>query len=227
MPTPGCIVFDLDGTLIDSAPDINAIASATLATVGAAGISLAETHDFIGKGPGVFVSRMMAVRGLGDAPEIHAKLYSEFTERYMTATENTVLYPGVINALDAFARAGYHLGLCTNKPIAPTNAVLAHFGLIKYFRAVIGGDSLAQRKPDPAPLLHVFDQIGTTDTPRLYVGDSEVDADTASNARVPFALFTEGYRKTPVADVTHTYEFGDYSKFAAVVDGHFSQPTVD
>lgn len=224
MTAIGSIVFDLDGTLIDSAPDINAIANATLATAGVAGISLAETHDFIGDGPGAFVSRMMSARGLGDAPDVLAKLYSEFKERYLTATENTVVYPGVIDALDTLVHVGYRLGLCTNKAIAPTNAVLAHFGLTEYFVSIVGGDTQSQRKPDPAPLLHVFDQIGTADAPQLYVGDSEVDVETADRAGVPFALFTKGYRKTPVAELVHAYAFDDYSKLAGTVTKHFSKP---
>lgn len=219
--TKGAIVFDLDGTLIDSAPDINVIADTVLSGVGATGLSLAETHSFIGNGSGAFVTKMMLARDLGSAPETHARLHQQFEELYKTATDFSVLYPGVIKSLEALCDAGFRLGLCTNKPITPTHTVLNHFKLAKYFTVVAGGDSLPQRKPDPAPLLHVFEKLGVTSAPWLYVGDSEVDVETARRASVPIALFTEGYRKTPVSDLLHAYKFDNFEALAGIADQHF------
>jgi phosphoglycolate phosphatase len=94
--------------------------------------------------------------------------------------------------------------------------VLGHFGL-GCFAAVVGGDSLPVKKPDPAPLLHALDLLGGG--PVIFVGDSEVDAETAQAARVPFLLFTEGYRKTPVEALTHQAAFADFADLPGLVAG--------
>jgi phosphoglycolate phosphatase len=120
-------------------------------------------------------------------------------------------------ALTALAAAGHRMAICTNKPYGPTLAVLRHLGLFGHFAAVIGGDSLPQRKPDPAPLHETVRLLGGG--PVLFVGDSEVDAETAINAGIPFLLYTEGYRKAPVADLPHAAAFDDFAALSALVAG--------
>jgi phosphoglycolate phosphatase len=213
MTSPAAIVFDLDGTLIDSAPDIRAIANAVLAEVGAAPITLAETRSFVGNGAPAFVSKMRAARGLPDG--LQAELLAAFVARYETAHDLTEVYPGVRDALAGLAGQGHRLGLCTNKPEGPARTVLAHLGLDTAFATLWGGDSLPVRKPDPAPLMAAFAALGPM--PRIYVGDSEVDAETAVRAEVPFLLFTEGYRKTPVSGIPHAAAFDDFAALPALV----------
>ncbi|MDP2086168.1 MAG: phosphoglycolate phosphatase [Gemmobacter sp.] len=208
------IVFDLDGTLIDSAPDIHAIANRVLAGEGAPPLSLAQARDFIGNGASVFVARMRAARGIPDAE--HARLLAAFVGAYDDAVHLTTPYPGAVAALDMLAASGFVMGICTNKPLRPTHAVLNHLGLSRHFAAVLGGDSLAVHKPDPAPLFATFDALGATDA-RLYVGDSDVDAETAQRAGVPFLLYTQGYRKVPVADLPHDAAFDDFADLVALV----------
>lgn len=218
------IVFDLDGTLIDSAPDIQAIANRLLAQEGAAPVSLAETRDFIGNGAAVFVARMRKARGLAESTQ--ARLHADFLAAYASAVELTVIYPGVRAALDVLEGQGHALGLCTNKPEGPTRAVLDHLGLTNRFGAILCGDSLPVPKPDPAPLHAAFDRLG--DGPAVYVGDSEVDAETAQRAGVPFLLFTRGYRKTPVEQLYHTHGFDDFADLPGLVaqalEGEISCP---
>lgn len=208
------IVFDLDGTLIDSAPDIHGIANAVLAAEGKPPITLADARDFIGNGASVFVARMRAVRGIDDSA--HERLLADFISRYDDAVSLTMPYPGVEAALTQLTGAGHALGICTNKPARPCRAVLAHLGLDPYFRAIVGGDSLPVHKPDPAPLNAAFDAL--PEGPRLYVGDSGVDAETAERAGVPFLLFTEGYRKHPVAEMAHAAAFSDFAALPALVE---------
>ena len=207
------IVFDLDGTLVDSAPDIRAVANSVLAEEGRAPLSLAETVAFIGEGTSVFVARMRAAR---DIPETEQeRLHAAFLPRYQGAVHLTEMYDSVTEALRALADAGHVLGLCTNKPEGPADAVLRHFGLTGFFATRIGGDSLATRKPDPAPLHAALDALG--DGPSLYVGDSETDAETAARADVPFLLFTRGYRKAAVESLPHRARFDDWAALPGLV----------
>ena len=200
------IVFDLDGTLVDSAPDIQRIANELMTEEGLAPFTLDQAHDFIGNGVSGFVQKMGTARGIPDTD--HNKLLARFVARYQYATELTEVYPDVRQALQALQAAGHRLGVCTNKPMQATRAVLRHLSLDTYFKTVIGGDSFPVSKPDPAPLHAAFDTLGEGQT--VYVGDSDVDAETATLAGVPFLLFTEGYRKVPVADLPHTQTFDHF-----------------
>ncbi|MEC7764594.1 MAG: phosphoglycolate phosphatase [Pseudomonadota bacterium] len=207
------IVFDLDGTLIDSAPDIRGVANGLLGEAGLEPLTLEETRSFIGNGAGVLVEKMRAARGIDDSE--HDRLLATFVDRYDAAVDLTVPYPGVTEALDSLIQAGHALGICTNKPVSPTHAVLRHLGLNGYFDTIWGGDSLPVRKPDPAPLLAALDALGAGQA--VYVGDSEVDAETAEHAHVPFLLFTEGYRKSPVERIAHAAAFGSFEHLPVLV----------
>ena len=207
------IVFDLDGTLIDSAPDIRAATNAMLASEGQEPLDLPTIISFIGNGIPHLIRLVMEVRGLDMAR--HEALTTTMIGHYKTGDDSlTTLYPGVREVLEALHGDGHTLGLCTNKPIAPTREILEQFALTHLFSAVIGGDSLETRKPHADPLLATFRELGGEG---LYVGDSEVDAETAQRADVPFALFTEGYRKTSVSLLPHKWSFGDFSALPAIV----------
>ncbi|WP_375186457.1 phosphoglycolate phosphatase [Pseudooceanicola sp.] len=210
------VAFDLDGTLIDSAPDIHAIANAVLAAEGLEGITLDEARSFVGRGAANFVAQMRAVRGIQEAEQ--ERLLAAYLARYQGAVGLTSLYPGVRAALKALRDAGHTLLLCTNKPEAPTRAVLDHFDLAGFFEVVIGGDTLPVRKPDPAPLLTAYDRAAR-DGPRIFVGDSEIDAETAEAAGVPFLLYTEGYRKAPAEALPHHARFDQFDTLLGLVDG--------
>lgn len=208
------IVFDLDGTLIDSAPDIQAVANGVLGAEGQQPITLEQTRKFIGNGAPTFVARMRAARDIPDSEQ--DRLLTAFKIGYVSAVELTEIYAGAIPALEALKAKGHRLGICTNKPFKPTQSVLAHLDMTRLFDVVIGGDSLPVHKPDPAMLHAALDQLG--DGPVVYVGDSEVDAETAQNAGVPFLLFTQGYHKTDVASIPQTARFDSYSDFVELVE---------
>jgi len=207
------VIFDLDGTLIDSAPDIHAASNRVLAKDGLPPLSFDQVRSFIGKGVPHLVARLLDASGeAADGPR-HAAMVARFTAGYEDAVGLTRPYPGVLDALDALA--GRRLGICTNKPLAPTLAVLRHLGMEARFAAILGGDSLPVRKPDPAPLLATRERLGGG--PVVYVGDSEVDAQTAAAAGLPFALYTRGYRHTPVADLPHDAAFDDFAELPGIV----------
>ena len=200
------IVFDLDGTLIDSAPDIQQIANAALEGIGVAPISLQDTHSFIGEGIHIFVQKMRKARDVPDSYQ--DKLLQDVIGRYDDAVTLTVMYPGVLDTLEELSRS-HKLGICTNKLLRPCLAVLKYLEIEHFFTSVWGGDNHLARKPDPAPLLAAFDELGGG--PCIYVGDSEVDAETAVRANVPFALFANGYRKSPVEEIPNTIVFDDFT----------------
>ena len=202
-------IFDLDGTLVDSAPDIHAAANGVLAEEGLPPLSPEETRRFIGAGAPVFVERMAAARLPAPDPARSARMLARFLAAYEGSVALTRPYPGAVAALEALRDAGWTLGLCTNKPEGPTRAVLAHFDMARFFAAVAGGDTLPVRKPDPAPLRHVAAALGAARP--IYVGDSETDAATAQAAAVPFALYTRGYRVTPAAALPHAFAFDDWA----------------
>lgn len=220
------IVFDLDGTLIDSAPDICAAVNLMLADQNQAPLALRTVISFIGNGLPHLVGLVIKKTGLDMAQ--HNALTTTVLDHYTAGNSaKTILYPGVRTVLEALHRDGHYLGLCTNKPLAPARDILDHFDLTPLFSSVVGGDSLKTRKPDPAPLLATFDALvaghpGTRTG--LYVGDSEVDAETAQRAGIPFALFSEGYRKTPVADMPHDWLFSQFSALPEIVAGLTDQP---
>ncbi|MGR3322770.1 MAG: phosphoglycolate phosphatase [Pseudooceanicola sp.] len=207
------IVFDLDGTLIDSAPDIHAAVNRMLETEGAEPLSLARVTGFIGNGLPHLVARVIEVTDLD--PARHGALTAQVLRDYEASSSLlTRPYPGMAPALAALGEAGHRLGLCTNKPEAPARKIVEEMGLGP-FAAIVGGDSLPQRKPDPAPLHAAFAALG--EGPRIYVGDSEVDAETARAAGVPFILFTEGYRKGPVGEIPHDVALPGFADLPAAV----------
>ncbi|KFI27217.1 phosphoglycolate phosphatase [Paenirhodobacter enshiensis] len=215
MARPVALIFDLDGTLVDSAPDIHATSNLALAAIGLPELPFETVRGFIGGGvPHLIGALLSAVGEDPDGPK-RRPMSRAFNDAYAHAVDLTVLFPHVAEVLAALHAQGHPMAICTNKPVEPARAVLDHFGLDAMFPVVVGGDSLPVRKPDPAPLVHALDALGGG--PVLYVGDSETDAATARAARLPFALFTEGYRKTPVADLSPEVAFSDYRELAGLV----------
>lgn len=213
MAASRAIVFDLDGTLVDSAPDIHAAAARILAEEGRDPLPLPVIRSFIGNGVPTLIARVIDAAGLD--PDDHGRLTARFMAFYDAAPADlTRPFPGVPEALAALAEAGFALGLCTNKPASATRGVLAALGLDR-FDVLVCGDSLTVRKPDPSVLEETFRRLGADG---IYVGDSEVDAETAKRALRPFALFTGGYRKAAVEAIRHDRSFGAFADLPAIAE---------
>ena len=210
------VVFDLDGTLIDSAPDLAAAVNAMLAHFGAAPLALAEVRGMIGEGMALLVARALAARGREGVDAEQARRV--FLERYTTeSTCRTVLYPGVRSALETLRADGVTLAVCTNKPESLALGILERLRLARYFAQCLGGDSLPFRKPDPRMLLTILKAHGTAATEALLVGDSEIDAATAREAGVPFVLMTHGYRRGPIEDMVCAVALERFDELPAFV----------
>ncbi|MGL4321089.1 MAG: phosphoglycolate phosphatase [Paracoccaceae bacterium] len=209
------LIFDLDGTLIDSAPEIHAAANRALATEQLAPLSFATVKSFIGNGVGVLLSRCLAAHGCPDHGPQFDRLKSTFIADYETQFSLTTLYPGVTDMLATLAQHGHPMAICTNKPEGPTRNVLSHFNLIRHFTIIIGGDTLPQRKPDPAPLRAALFALNRQHA--LFIGDSEVDADTAHATPLPFVLFTGGYRTKSVTQLAPALTFDRHADLPAKI----------
>ncbi len=214
------VIFDLDGTLIDTAPDIVAAANRMLRGIGLSDQPFDTVKSFIGNGVPRLVESVMKAHDI-QGSDRHDDLVQSFLRHYNAAlAQDSRPYPNLVPMLDALKADGCALGVCTNKLEAPGRDILSAFALDAYFDVVVGGDSLAVKKPDPAPLLHAFDAV--SGSRRLFVGDSEVDSETAVRARVPFALFTEGYRKSGIDDLPHDFAFSDFADLPGIVRRAFS-----
>ncbi|MDL2357013.1 MAG: phosphoglycolate phosphatase [Pseudomonadota bacterium] len=190
---PRAVLVDLDGTMVDTAPDLAEAVNAMLAELGCAPMTAAAVGAFIGHGAPRLVARVLAAAGLAasvgqaDAEALFYRHYARTNGRYGAP------YAGVRAGLAALGAAGYRLACVTNKPIAFAEALLESTGLRRHFAAVVGGDSIAAMKPSPQPLLHACALLGVDPLHALMVGDSAVDAAAAHAAGMPVWLVSYGY----------------------------------
>ena len=188
------LVFDLDGTLVDSAPDLRAALNEMLRERGRPPLSLPQVKRMIGDGAAALVARALAASG-GD-PADAASALARFIELYEAeAVRLTRPYPAVPETLAALRRRGYRMAICTNKPQHATIAVLEGLGLLALFDGIAGGDRFAVRKPDPGHLLGLVGAVGARAEAAAMIGDSENDAAAARSAGLPLVLMRYGYAR--------------------------------
>lgn len=209
------LVFDLDGTLVDSAPTIAAAANALLVELGRPPLDRDTIVGFVGHGMDRLVDRLLAASGGAPASGVEA---ARARYRILYAADplaGTEVYDGVPAALDALAAAGHGLAVCTQKPVAPARALLEGLSLMPPIAGLTGGDSVAALKPDPRLLTHAAAQL--PEGPIVFVGDSETDAATAANAGVPFLLHLRGYRHGPLASIRRDGAFARFAELPGMV----------
>jgi phosphoglycolate phosphatase len=190
-------ILDLDGTLLDTVPDLACAVNAMRAQLGLGGLATARVACFVGKGAEVLVHRAVTddPEGRLPAPELRAAL-ALFEHHY--ALENgrqAVAYPGVREGLARMRAMGLRLAVVTNKPQAFTGPLLARTGLAEAFEFFVGGDTLARRKPDPEPMLHASARLGLPPGQVLAIGDSINDALAARAAGMPVFAVPYGYNE--------------------------------
>ncbi|MCK5932267.1 MAG: phosphoglycolate phosphatase [Fulvimarina manganoxydans] len=199
---PKAVLFDLDGTLIDSAPDIREALNETLAMEGVAPFDLQTVKHLVGGGVQVLIERAFRRRGLPLSPEDCERIAARFVATYEPrSTRLTDLTPGAREAVDGVKALGAKTGVVTNKPEAATRAILAHYGLADPMDIVIGGDAGPKKKPAPDLLLLAANQLGLDPTECLFVGDSENDVEAAKAAVMPVAALENGYTALAASDL--------------------------
>lgn len=187
------VLIDLDGTLVDTAPDIVAAANRMLDELDAPPLPFKMVSSFIGKGVPNLVRCILDVSGISDtidqqhALELFYKHYRDTNGHFGT------VFPGVREGLTALKEAGYRLGCVTNKPFEFAELLLQIAELDVYFDIVVGGDSIPQMKPAPEPLLHACHVLEASPERSLMVGDSAVDVAAARAARMPVYIVRYGY----------------------------------
>jgi phosphoglycolate phosphatase len=184
------LVLDLDGTLVDSVPDLMAALNRLMATRGLAPFAPAQVAAMVGDGAKVLVDRAFAARGqAADAPALEAFL----ADYGANAAVETRAFPGVPETLARLAAEGWRLAVCTNKPQAPARSLLAALGLDGMLAAVGGGDSFPVRKPDPRHLLATIEAAGGSPAAAVMVGDHANDVAAATGAGIPCIFAAWGY----------------------------------
>ena len=187
------VLIDLDGTLVDTAPDIVEAAARMVQALGAPPLPFKTVSGFIGNGVPTLVRRVLAATAL--APTVDEQRAQELFHHHYEDTNGRFgkVFPGVFEGIDALRQAGFRLGCVTNKPQAATAVLLAMTGLAPHFEVVVAGDSIAQMKPHPEPLLHACRTMCTDPALCVLVGDSGVDIVAAQAARMPVYIVRYGY----------------------------------
>ena len=189
------LLFDLDGTLVDSAPDMAVAVDRMLSGVGRPPVGEAQVRQWVGNGARRLVMRALTGRHDGEPTEAETEhAVAAFLDYYgERLSEYSVLYPGTRAGLDRLQADGYRLACVTNKPEALARRLLDEIGLAAHFPVVVGGDTLPVRKPDPAPVHHAIAALGATPASTIMVGDSRADVDAGRNAGTFVVCVPYGY----------------------------------
>ncbi|VTZ48989.1 Phosphoglycolate phosphatase [Methylocella tundrae] len=193
------LVFDLDGTLADTAVDLVSTLNALLTREGLAAIPFQDARSMVGAGAKALLQRGLKANGV-EVDEIKLdQLFSDYLLHYEEhIADDSVLYPGVTAALDRFEEAGWSFAVCTNKIEGPSVLLLTALGVAERFKAICGKDTFAVSKPDGGALLHTIAKAGGDPRRAIMVGDSKTDIETARNAEVPVVAVNFGYTDLPV-----------------------------
>ncbi len=192
---PQLVLFDLDGTLVDSVKDLASAAQQTMNSLGHAPPDIGKVREYVGNGIERLVHRCLTGRMNADAaPEQFERAIERFMADYeQHNAKHSTVYAGVPEGLDAIARSGVRMGCVTNKSARFTSPLLEALGLAKYFELVVCGDTTAHKKPHPAPLIYALGRSSLTPEQALFVGDSSNDVLAARAARMPVVCVNYGY----------------------------------
>ena len=221
------VVFDLDGTLVETAPDLVATLNVLLEQEGVAPLPMAQARNMIGKGARAMIAKGFAASGQPVGSEALDDLFERFIDQYRAhIADESHPYPGLIAALDALQAAGAILCVCTNKRTDLSVALLKALGLAPYFKAIVGADLAKAPKPDASHLITAIEAAGGDPARSIMVGDSASDAGAARAAGTPLILVTFGYTETPVEELGADVVIDSFDRLAdacATLTGLFAR----
>lgn len=196
------IIFDLDGTLVDTAPDLHDALNHTLTSAGRDTMDIEHVQGLIGHGARALLQRGLTATGGMPENERFEELVAVFFAYYQDhLSDRSKPYDGVVDALEAFQAEGAKLGVCTNKSISFAKPLLNDLDLTRYFTAMTGGDSFAVKKPDAGHITGTLDLMDHNGGKAYMIGDSINDIKAAQNAGIPSVAVTFGYTETPVQEL--------------------------
>jgi len=217
---PMRILFDLDGTLLDTAPDLHGALNFCLKSAGRDTVSLDSVKHMVGQGARVLLERGMAATGGGASEDEITRLFDLFLDYYSDhLSDDSVPYPGVVNALRELKGLDCSMAICTNKPYGLAKRIVDDFGLSEFLPVLTGGDSFDIRKPDPGHILKTLDLLDRPDLPAVMVGDSHNDIDAAKAAGIKTVVVSYGYTDTPPADLGADILIDHFDELISAIKG--------
>ena len=218
---PTAIVWDLDGTLVESAPDLATALNALLNEQGQQGHTVTNVRPMIGGGVAKLIERGFRASGAPLDEAATDALVPRFMEIYTAcATQSTALVPHAREVLDHFYHAGIKQGLCTNKPISVTQLILDALDISGFFESVIGGDSTPMKKPHPLPLMTCLEELETFPEDAVMIGDSGADVGAARAAKVQIILVPDGYTGVPAVSLGADFVVGNLADIPNSIPPH-------
>jgi phosphoglycolate phosphatase len=210
---PPLLIFDLDGTLADTAADLVASLNVTLASEGLKSMALQDARAMVGGGARALIERGLAANRFAASEAKIDALLADFLAHYEAhIAERTVLFPGVIDALDRFEAAGFGFAVCTNKVEHASKLLLRALGVETRFRAICGKDSFEVFKPNGEALLKTIARAGGDPDRAFMIGDSKIDIEAARDAGVPVVAVDFGYTKEPIESFEPDRVIGHYDE---------------
>ena len=219
-PRMRTIVFDLDGTLIDTAPDLISTLNFTLARGGMAAVPYEEARKMIGGGARGMIEKALVADGRTDVKAELDRMFGEFVEHYAAhIADRSRPFPLLEAALDRLAADGYRLAVCTNKLEWLSVRLLDTLNLTRHFAAICGQDTFGMQKPNPEVLWRTIVKAGGAPDRAIMVGDSGTDVRTARAAALPVIAVTFGYSEVPIESLQPDRLISSYGELAATIRG--------
>jgi phosphoglycolate phosphatase len=218
MRLPDTVIFDLDGTLVDSAPDLSAALNHTLRSLDLPAIDEEAVRHMVGHGARKLIERGVTAAGAELDDDGFDAALTTFLDFYgENVAVRTRPFPNALDVLDLLAGEGVKLGICTNKPQRLTDLLLGELGLSGRFGAIVGADSVPEKKPHAGHLTATVDRLGGDLRRTVMVGDSQTDVDAARNAGTPVVVVGFGYTTVPAADLMADRLIHDFTDLPGVL----------
>jgi phosphoglycolate phosphatase len=216
--TAPTLVFDLDGTLVDTAPDLAAAANHVLSVAGLTPVDVARLRPYVGKGARRTLEAAFGMHGRVLSPDDTAKQVAVFIDHYSAnISAGSRPFPGVLPVLETWRLRGARLAVCTNKRETLAVQLLDALGLSRLFIAIVGGDTFPVHKPDPQHLVGTIARAGGQREAAIMIGDTDTDIDTARAARVPVIAVAFGYADAPVQTYRPDAVIGHFDELSTAI----------